>query len=174
MPLSSSAENESIAVASDDYNDIPPQYASKTYSVTQQSNDTTRDVGEYSSIAHQPQQYVIVQQSGPAVLWSADPLQNSPKDYLLYSVLATVFCCPLFGIFSIVSSFRYRSAIAAGDRATAEIKSRDARCWASMSFTLGASVAGYQLFRLLIFCLSLLPPTDDMEPSTKSITQCNC
>jgi uncharacterized membrane protein YidH (DUF202 family) len=71
------------------------------------------------------------------MLSSADPLQDPPDDYMCYSIFVTLCCCWLFGIFAIVSSSECRSAIAARDRVTAEIKSREARSRANIALVIG-------------------------------------
>jgi Interferon-induced transmembrane protein len=68
------------------------------------------------------------------------PLQNPPDDYLGYSICVTLCCCWLVGIFAIIRSSECRAAIAAGDRVTAEKKSREARSKARLALILGIAI----------------------------------
>jgi len=65
------------------------------------------------------------------------PLQNPPDDYMCYSIFVTLCCCWLIGIFAILRSSECRAAIAAGDRVTAEVRSREARSRAHLALGLG-------------------------------------
>lgn len=65
------------------------------------------------------------------------PLANPPQDQLGYSIFVTVCCCWIIGIFAIIKAAECRSAIAAGDRTTAELKSRQARKLANISLGVG-------------------------------------
>jgi len=65
------------------------------------------------------------------------PLQNPPDDYMCYSIFVTICCCWLVGIFAILRSSECRAAIAAGDRMTAEVRSREARGRAHLALGLG-------------------------------------
>lgn|SRR6218665_1401314 len=76
----------------------------------------------------QQQQVVFVQ---PATL--ADP----PADHLGYSIFVTICCCWIIGLFAIIKSAECRSAIAAGDRSTADIKSRQAKKLGNVALGLG-------------------------------------
>jgi len=67
----------------------------------------------------------------------AGPLQNPPDDYMCYSIFVTVCCCWLVGIFAILRSSECRAAIAAGDRVTAEVRSREARSRAHLALCFG-------------------------------------
>jgi Interferon-induced transmembrane protein len=74
-----------------------------------------------------------------ATLWVGyqGPLQNPPDDYMCYSIFVTLCCCWLVGIFALARSSECRAAIAAGDRVTAETKSREARSKAHLALILG-------------------------------------
>jgi hypothetical protein len=85
---------------------------------------------------YQQLQNVIVQQPG-VMLSSAGPLQDPPDDHMYYSIIVTLCCCWLVGIFAIISSRECRSAIAARDRVTAEVKSREAHSRANIALGIG-------------------------------------
>jgi len=65
------------------------------------------------------------------------PLQNPPDDQMCYSIFVTLCCCWLVGIFAIMRASECRAAIAAGDRVTADVKSREARSRAHLALGLG-------------------------------------
>ena len=60
-----------------------------------------------------------------------------PKNYLVESILATIFCCLPFGIAGIVFASRVNSAYDRGDYAEAEQASQDAWKWTKISIILG-------------------------------------
>ncbi|MFK5957719.1 MAG: CD225/dispanin family protein [Lutibacter sp.] len=55
--------------------------------------------------------------------------QNQPKNYLVGSILATIFCCQPFGIVSIVYASQVNSKFAAGDYEGAQKASKKAKSW---------------------------------------------
>ena len=59
-----------------------------------------------------------------------------PPNHLVWAVLSTVFCCPPFGVVSIVFAARVNSRWAAGDVAGAREAARKAQLWA-----IGAALA---------------------------------
>jgi len=63
--------------------------------------------------------------------------QPAPPNYLVWSILATVFCCLPLGIAAIVFSSQVNSKWMAGDHAGAQESSRKAKL-----FTIWAVVAG--------------------------------
>lgn len=85
----------------------------------------------------QPQGY-WQQQAPPNVIYvQPAPLANPPQDYLGYSIFVTICCCWIIGIFAIMKSAECRSAVSAGDRTTAEEKSRQAKRLANIALGLG-------------------------------------
>ncbi|XP_061867725.1 proline rich transmembrane protein 1B [Colius striatus] len=69
--------------------------------------------------------------------------QHQPKDYMVESVLVTVFCCLLTGVIALVYSHETRAALSRGDMAQANIASRKARSLVlfSLIFGLFASIS---------------------------------
>ena len=49
-----------------------------------------------------------------AYVMPVQPVSNPPSDYLVWSIITTVFCCFWFGIAAIVKSVRARDAIRSG------------------------------------------------------------
>lgn len=64
-----------------------------------------------------------------------------PPNYLVWSILATLFCCLPAGIVSIVFAAQVDGKYASGDYAGAVAASGTARTWAWVSFGLGLAVA---------------------------------
>ncbi|XP_026370016.1 proline rich transmembrane protein 1B [Ursus americanus] len=64
-----------------------------------------------------------------------------PKDYMMESVLVTLFCCLLTGLIAIVYSHETRAALSRGDLAQAEDASRKARSLVLFSLLFGVFVA---------------------------------
>lgn len=85
--------------------------------------------------AQQPQGYG--QQPQAVVFVQPTALTNPPQDHLGYSIFVTVCCCWIIGLFAIIKSAECRSAIAAGDRSTADIKSRQAKKLGNVALGLG-------------------------------------
>jgi ABC-type multidrug transport system permease subunit len=55
--------------------------------------------------------------------------QIQPKNYLVESILVTIFCCQPFGIISIVYASQVNSKYALGDYEGAKIASQNAKKW---------------------------------------------
>jgi Interferon-induced transmembrane protein len=79
------------------------------------------------------------------------PLPPPPPNHLVWGVLATLLCCPPFGIASIVFSSQVNSKWASGDVAGAEAASAKAMKFAI--WALFAAVVGILLSLFLIFGL---------------------
>lgn len=63
--------------------------------------------------------------------------QTPPKNWLVESILVTIFCCMPFGIAGIVFAAQVNSKIASGDYAGAIRASQDAAKWTKIGFFLG-------------------------------------
>ncbi|XP_059958148.1 proline rich transmembrane protein 1B isoform X2 [Mesoplodon densirostris] len=64
-----------------------------------------------------------------------------PKDYMMESVLVTLFCCLLTGLIAVVYSHETRAALGRGDLAQAEEASRKARSLVLFSLLFGVFVS---------------------------------
>ena len=73
-----------------------------------------------------------------------------PKDYLVESILVTIFCCMVFGILGIVYSVQANSAFSSGNIAAANEFSAKAKQWVTYGFWSGIAVAGIYLFFLMV------------------------
>jgi hypothetical protein len=70
----------------------------------------------------------------------ADPTPNAPANvpnYLVQSILATIFCCPPFGIVAIIFAAQVNGKLATGDLAGATQSSKQAKMWCWISFGVG-------------------------------------
>ena len=78
---------------------------------------------------------------------------RKPDNYLVESILATVFCCIPFGVVGIVYAAQVGSLYAAGDYDGANEASSKASYWAKTSFWTGVVVI--VLYFLFVFGLSV-------------------
>ncbi|SNR31863.1 CD225/dispanin family protein [Lutibacter flavus] len=72
--------------------------------------------------------------------------QKQPKNYLVESILVTIFCCQPFGIVGIVFASQVNSKFSIGDYEGALKASKNARNWMNWGLIAG----------ILIFVLSLV------------------
>ncbi len=77
--------------------------------------------------------------------------QKSPKNYLVESILVTIFCCLPFGIAGIVFASQVNSKFAVGDFEGALSASKSAKKW--MTWGLILSILYYVIIYFLIFGL---------------------
>ncbi|NXD39802.1 PRT1B protein, partial [Copsychus sechellarum] len=75
-------------------------------------------------------------QPGPGPL-PAGRGQQLPKDYMVESMLVTIFCCLLTGVIALVYSYETRAALARGDVAQAHVASRKAQSLILLSLLFG-------------------------------------
>ena len=87
--------------------------------------------GGYPPAPPPPPQYGGPQGPGPG-----GPPQNIPN-YLVHSILATLFCCLPTGIAGIVFASQVNSKLAMGDYAGAKKASDNARLWTIISVAAG-------------------------------------
>ncbi len=80
-------------------------------------------------------------------------IQVQPKNWLVESILVTIFCCLPFGIAGIVFASQVNSKFAAGDYAGAERASKDAGRWTKIGFWVG--LGGLILYIIAIFAFGL-------------------
>ncbi|XP_074066990.1 proline rich transmembrane protein 1B [Macrotis lagotis] len=67
--------------------------------------------------------------------------RSLPKDYMVESVLVTLFCCLITGVIAIVYSHETRAALSRGDLAQAEQASKKARSLVLFSLLFGVFVS---------------------------------
>lgn len=72
--------------------------------------------------------------------------QPKPKNWLVESILATLFCCLPFGIAGIVFAVQVNSKYQSGDYAGALQASKEAGKWTKISFWIGIAV-------IIVWCI---------------------
>lgn len=77
--------------------------------------------------------------------------QTQPKNYLVESILVTIFCCLPFGIAGIVFASQVNSKYASGDYEGALKASEDAKKW--MKWGLIAGIIVVVLYLVFLFAL---------------------
>lgn len=83
--------------------------------------------------------------------------QTPPKNWLVESILVTLFCCLPFGIAGIVFASQVNSKFAAGDYNGALQASRDAAKWTKIGFWAGIiAIVAYAIFAFLFGGLAML------------------
>jgi hypothetical protein len=65
------------------------------------------------------------------------PPSSPPKNWLVESILVTIFCCLPFGVAGIVFASQVNSKWAAGDFAGAQQASKEAARWTKIGFWIG-------------------------------------
>lgn len=76
-----------------------------------------------------------------------------PKNYLVESILATIFCCLPFGIIGIINAARVENAFYSGDETEAERLSGQALKWVKIAFFTGIVSVVIYLVCLVVFVL---------------------
>ena len=78
----------------------------------------------------------------PPYQQSGAPYPAPPQNYLVWAILSTICCSPIFGIVSIVFASQVNSKFRAGDVAGAMEASRKAKTWAIVAAVVGV-VCGF-------------------------------
>lgn len=78
----------------------------------------------------------------------ASPPSTPPKNWLVESILVTIFCCLPFGIAGIVFASQVNSKWAVGDYTGALQSSKDAAKWTKIGFFVGIAF-------IVIYCLAV-------------------
>lgn len=89
--------------------------------------------------------------------FQAQTPQAPPKNWLVESILVTIFCCLPFGIAGIVFASQVNSKWSQGDHAGALESSRNAAKWTKVSFWIGILwVAFWIVFSVFFGGLAML------------------
>lgn len=88
---------------------------------------------------------------------------TKPKDYLVESILVTIFCCMVFGILGIVYSVQANSAFSSGNITAANEFSAKAKQWVTYGFWCGIAVVGIYAILALMGALSSISLTSISE-----------
>mgnify|MGYP004711430277 CR=1 FL=1 len=87
----------------------------------------------------------------PASAPAARQDKPCPENYLLYSILVTLFCCLPFGIVGIIKSAQVSSKYQAGDYDGALQSSKDAKKWSLIALLCGlAWIILYVIFFVIL------------------------
>lgn len=76
-----------------------------------------------------------------------------PKNWLVESILVTLFCCLPFGIAGIINASKVDSRYAGGDYEGAERSAAEAKKWTKIGFIVG--LVGIALYFLLIVIIGV-------------------
>ena len=68
------------------------------------------------------------------------PSGTSVQNYLVFAILATVFCCLPLGIPAIVYAAQVNGKLQAGDLAGAQLASKNAKMWCLISAGVGLAI----------------------------------
>lgn len=79
------------------------------------------------------------------------PQQNQPKNWLVESILVTIFCCLPFGIVGIVNAAQVNSRYVSGDYAGALNASREAAKWTKIGFWIGIGIVALYIIAVFLF-----------------------
>ena len=83
------------------------------------------------------------------------PMRTPPDNYLVFAILATIFCCWPLGIPAIVFATQVNTKFTQGDIAGAEDASKKAKMWSLIALGAGiAAIVLYAGFMLLSILLS--------------------
>ncbi|XP_022526282.2 uncharacterized protein LOC111192675 [Astyanax mexicanus] len=88
--------------------------------------------------------------NGPPLGEEQQPL---PKDYLVESLLVTIFCCLMSGLVALMYSYETRAALARGDIREGERASQKARLLVMFSLMFGVFVfVGWIIYVVIVVC----------------------
>ena len=87
--------------------------------------------------------------------------QKKPKNYLVESILVTIFCCLIFGIIGIVNAAKVNSEYAAGNYEGALAASKQAKTWTLWGFIIGLAGVVIVGFLYLVMGIAILGSAGD-------------
>lgn len=99
-----------------------------------QSHAQPQPQPQYQQPQYQQPQYQQPQYQQPY-------MREKPKNYMVWAILATLFCCLPLGIWSIVCANKVNKAWEQGDYAGANEASKKAKTWVIISIILGIIVS---------------------------------
>ncbi|NQX78251.1 CD225/dispanin family protein [Gilvibacter sp.] len=79
--------------------------------------------------------------------------QKKPKNYLVESILVTIFCCLIFGIIGIVNAAKVNSEYEAGNIEVALAASKQAKTWTLWGFIIG--ILQYVIVAIIYFVIGI-------------------
>lgn len=94
---------------------------------------------------------------------SQRPNVPMPKNWLIESILVTLFCCLPFGIAGIVFASRVESRYYAGDLEGAQYNAREAAKWTKIGFFIGLGVMVLYFIFIMIAAMTGLANAGDTD-----------
>lgn len=82
------------------------------------------------------------------------PPGTTVQNYLVFAILATVFCCLPAGIPAIIYAAQVNGKLQAGDLAGAQVASNNAKMWCLISLGLGLGIVGLYAIMIMLGILS--------------------
>jgi hypothetical protein len=76
------------------------------------------------------------------------------QNYLVFAILATVFCCLPAGIPAIVYAAQVNGKLQAGDLAGAQVASNNAKMWCLIALGLGLGIMALYAIMIMVGVLS--------------------
>ena len=98
----------------------------------------------------QPVPLSVPQQTTAVALPPGTTVQN----YLVFAILATVFCCLPAGIPAIIYAAQVNGKLQAGDLAGAQVASNNAKMWCLISLGLGLGIVALYAIMIMLGLLS--------------------
>lgn len=92
---------------------------------------------------------------GGAPGWNQQPVGPKPDNYLVWSILTTLFCCLPFGIISIVYAAKVDGLYNSGDYGGARSASDSAKKWAIVAGVAGLVVVALYLLFFVVLAASV-------------------
>src|SRR6202161_526934 len=78
------------------------------------------------------------------------PPGTTVQNYLVFAILATVFCCLPAGIPAIIYAAQVNGKLQAGDLAGAQVASNNAKMWCFISLGLGLGVIALYIILMMV------------------------
>jgi len=82
------------------------------------------------------------------------PPGTTVQNYLVFAILATVFCCLPAGIPAIIYAAQVNGTLQAGDVAGAQVASNNAKMWCLISLGLGLGIVALYAIMIMLGLLS--------------------
>jgi hypothetical protein len=82
------------------------------------------------------------------------PPGTTVQNYLVFAILATVFCCLPAGIPAIIYAAQVNGKLQAGDVAGAQVASNNAKMWCLISLGLGLGIVALYALMIMLGLLS--------------------
>lgn len=125
--------------------------------------ETWKPAGQIPALAYlfgaqqsQPQPPVqpVYPQAQPQYAPGQQQAPSQPKNWLVESILVTLFCCLPFGIVGIIKASNVNTLYAAGNYDLAEQASQDAGKWTKIGFFVGLAVDAIYMIVMVILAMT--------------------